>query len=46
MLFETYGVDKLQVGVEDVLRSLTVEGTDKKRNDALGDHRVAVGGKK
>ena len=43
VLFESYLVDKGEVGVEDVLRCLAVEGADEERDDAFGDDGVAVG---
>lgn len=42
MLGETYLLDEVQVGVEDVLWLLIIEDTQQKADDALNDDRVAL----
>ena len=42
MLLETYGVYECQVGVEDFLWGMTIEGSDKKTDDATCYDCIAV----
>ena len=40
---ETYIIDEMQVGIEYLVGSVSVENTNKQRNDAFDNNRIAVG---
>ena len=44
MLAQSYPVDEVEVGVEDLLGCVSADDADEQRDDALHDERVAVGG--
>lgn len=44
VLLEAGAVDETHVGGENVIRGFAVEDSDKKRDHALGDERIRVGG--
>ena len=44
MLAQSYPVDEVEVGVEDLLGCVPADDADEQRDDALHDECVAVGG--
>ena len=44
VFLEAYDIDKAEVGIDDVLWGLPVEGADEEGDDALGNDGIAVGG--